>query len=354
MLRFVNGCTTTPLLLGSQNDLSRAKDLIMTLLITLILALTSPNLQAIDFSQIEKDLPTKGIEGNIHGAAHGQGLYVFTLRNPTDFFDYAFLSLTTKNTLIQNQLSQLGRHDRVLVKGVLATNASPQRHIEMASLEVLKSHTSPYPAAEHSYDAKIPEDLLNKTEEIFLVHAIGENGHIVVVEYKDAVLPIFVKNEALTSMLSRNDIVKLNFKIQSHPNQPVHLRLNELAPKPLEIIEAVMPFHEKPADIEGALIFFPKSPEINQNVFAVQQLLQNGLTRQYTLVNFEDPAEFKKIRDSLQSAWDRHPGLYTNGRNKLVSTRIRVRAKGLFNQVDANQANVQILLKNLSSIQILE
>ncbi len=108
------------------------------------------------------------------------------------------------------------------------------------------------------------------------------------------------------------------------------------------------------AVIEGALILFPKSPEIIFNIFAVQQELPDGLKRQYTLVNMEDPEAFAKIRAKLQAAWDKYGKEYVNGRNKFVSQRIRVKATGTFNQVSANQANPQVFLKNADAIEIIE
>jgi hypothetical protein len=122
----------------------------------------------------------------------------------------------------------------------------------------------------------------------------------------------------------------------------------------VKVLESITSLHGKPAVIEGALIMFPKSPEIIFNVFAVQQELQSGLKRQYTLVNFEDPAAFAKIREKLQAAWDKHKGETVNGRNKLVSLRIKVKATGTFNEVYPNQANPQILLKSAASVEIIE
>ncbi|MGZ3706939.1 MAG: hypothetical protein ACXVA8_13000, partial [Bdellovibrionota bacterium] len=111
--------------------------------------------------------------------------------------------------------------------------------------------------------------------------------------------------------------------------------------------------HGKPAALDGELVLFPKSPEIIFNVFALLQHLDNGLTRQYTLVNFDDPALFKKIREKLQAEWDKFPA-YVNGRNKLVSTKVRVRAKGTFNEIDPGQANPQILLKSVDDVELYE
>jgi hypothetical protein len=41
-----------------------------------------------------------------------------------------------------------------------------------------------------------------------------------------------------------------------------------------------------------------------------------------------------------------------SGRNKLISTKIRVRATGTFNEIDPNQANAQIVLDNVDALEI--
>ena len=60
-----------------------------------------------------------------------------------------------------------------------------------------------------------------------------------------------------------------------------------------------------------------------------------------------------EIRRKLQDAWDAAgPGAAVSGRNKLISTKVRVRAKGTFNEIDPNQANAQIVLSGVDSLEI--
>jgi hypothetical protein len=326
----------------------------MKLLISLLALMTiSTNAFAVDMKEVEKELTTSGVEGWVHGSVETQGLYVFTYRNPTNFFDYVQMSLVSLTPAMMKELGTYSRQDKVRVKGSFLTNPSPQKHILVSSIEMITKYQSPYPSAPYQHQAVIPGDLLNLTTATFLIHAIAGDGHILVVEYKDSILPIFVQNATLTKSLFRGDVVQLKFSIQSYPNQPVHLNLNEKDPQPLQVLESIQAKHGKPAVVEGALIMFPKSPEIMFNVFAVQEELQAGLKRQYTLVNFDDADLFQKIRDTLQKAWDQYPGGYVNARNKLVSTHIRVKATGVFNEVDPSQANPQILLNSIDSIQVI-
>jgi len=309
---------------------------------------------AVDYQKIEKELTTTGVVGWVHGSVSERELYVFTYRNPEDFFDAAQMSLVTTDPKIRSQLEALTRHDQVRVKGSFMDNPSPQKHIEIKSIEVVKKFESEYPADAYRHDAKIPDELLSRTEANFLVHAIAEGGKVLVVEYKDAVVPIFVRDVQWTKDLHRNDIVTISYALQSYPDRPTHLKFNRRAPVPLKVVEAIKEINGKPADLEGRLIMFPKSPEIKFNVFAIEQERPDGLKRQFTLINFEDQQKFAEIRAALQKAWDKFPGQYDNARNKLISRRLRVRAKGIYNQVSPSQANPQILLKDVDSIQIIE
>jgi hypothetical protein len=306
----------------------------------------------VDMTLIEKRLTTTGVEGWIHGDFAAPGYYVFTYRNPEDFFDYVEMSLITEDAALTRQLDKLHRHDKIRVVGEFLKNPSPQKHIKAHSIEVLQTYQNPYPTEGHTYTASVPADLVGKSSADFLLHAVAGDGHILVVEYNDVVLPVYVKNEKLTQDLFRNDIVQLKFKVREEPDQPIHLALSEKESEPVKVIESIRSLHGKKGTLEGALILFPRSPEILFNVFAVQQNLPSGLSRQFTLVNFDSPDEFAKIRKKLQNAWDEHPGEYTNGRNKLVSKVVHVKATGTFNEVSANQANPQILLESADSIEL--
>jgi len=320
----------------------------------LVIAMLPKTAAAVDVNQIEADLATKGVTGWIHGAVKDRNLYVFTFRNPENFFDYLEMSLVAPDPAFGKSLETLTRHDLVRIKGTFMDNRSPQKHISLTSLELLQKFQNPYATEPYKYEAKIPDDLVNLSTATFLVHAIVGDGQILVVEYKDQVLPIYVHNAELTKNLARNDIVELKFHIQKKPNEPTHLGINEKETNPVQVIESVTAMHGKPVSFEGALVMFPKSPEIMFNVFAVEDQSHPGLKRQFTLVNVDDPKVFAAIRAALQAAWDRHPGQYVNGRSKLVSQKIRVRAQGTFNEVQANQANAQILLKSADAIQIIE
>jgi hypothetical protein len=242
----------------------------------------------------------------------------------------------------------------VRVHGAFLDNPSPQKHIRVTALELVKRFQSPYPTDPYGHEARIPDELLGMHQARFLVHAVHADGHILVVEYKDAVLPIYVKQNALTRDLFRNDVVELRFRMQADPDQPTHLRLNETAADAVRVVDAIRARHGQAVQVEGALVLFPKSPEIPFNVFAVQEELADGIKRQHTLANMEKPEVFRQIRAKLQAAWDSAPGQYVNGRNKLVSRAIRVRVKGTFNEVDPNQANAQVLLDSPDAIEILK
>ncbi len=332
--------------------------LTFTALIFIFAPLPSHAAKPVDLKEVERQLTTTGVSGWVHGSVDELGEVVFTYRTPGKFFDNIIMSLVTEDEQISAQLKALNRHDQIMITGKFLANPSPQKHILVSSVVMLKKYDSGYDSEPYDYNAEIPKELLGTTSGTFLVHTVAGDGHILVVEYKDAVIPVFVQNTTLTESLFRNDIIELNYKLQPFPETPTHLNLNEDLAEPLRVIESIKNLSNTRAEdyfTEGALIMFPQSPEIKFNVFAVQQDLSGGLKRQFTLVNFDNFDVFTKIRLALQEAWDRHPGEYDNARNKLVSRKIRVRIKsGTISNDVPQQANPQILLNDLSDIEIIE
>jgi len=305
-------------------------------------------------ARFDRDL-TSGIavEGEIHGAYPELGQYVFTYRIPGNFFDFVQVSLVAGTEDVENTLAGLRRHDRVRIRGTLIESPSAQRHVELDSIELVKSFDPTPPVGRYDYATSVPQDLVDRGEAVFLVHAVQVDGKVLVVEFGDVVLPIHVERTEFTRDLARNDVVRVAYDIRRRPAGPVHLQLKDVE-QPIEVIESAMDFHGEPASIEGPLVLFPKSPQLKFNTFAVLEELPDGLRRQYTLVNFTDPAAFLAIRNKLQEAWDAAgAAAAVSGRNKLVSTSVRIRATGRFNQVDQNQANVQILLDGPDAIEIV-
>jgi len=254
---------------------------------------------------------------------------------------------------VRAQLATLRRHDRVRIEGAVMDNRSQQRHVELRSLEVVRKYEASPPIPAYEYQASVPDDLRGKDSELFLVHAVNAGGAVLVVEREDVVLPVYVTRPELTRDLARNDVVRLFFEIRSRPDRPVHLQLQDIE-RPVEVVDSITALHGKPASVEGALVLFPQSPQVRFNVFAVLQELPGNTQRQYTLVNFDDAAVFETIRAKLQTAWDAAGAdAAVSGRNKLISTKVRIRATGTFNQIDPNQANAQIVLDGPDSIEIV-
>ena len=308
---------------------------------------------AVDLEVVRRELAGEGVVGHIHGSVDDRNLFVFTYRNPEDYFDMVQMSLIGESDAVRDGLAALSRHDKIRVRGELLRNPSPQPHILVTAFDLIEKWESsqPVPPYEHG---SIPDDLKTARSGIFLVHAIAGEGAILVLEYGDQIVPVFVERPELTKDLYRNDMVELKIKARSYPNRPMHLALDHEQEEPVRVLQKVSEMHLKPATVEGALILFPQSPGIMFNVFAVQEPLEHSLSRQYTLINFDDQDAFRRIREKLQAEWDKYPGQYVNARNKLVSTKIRLRVTGRYNVIDPSQANVQILLDDESKIEFLQ
>lgn len=291
------------------------------------------------------------LSGWVHGAVHDRGLYVFTYRKPDDFFSFAEFPLAPATPEVAAQLQTVKRHDAVLVKGTFIENQAPIKHIRLESISIVTPFVSDERPPARTPETAFPADLVGQTEAIGKVHAVDSDGRVLVIEYGDAVIPVFVRVPALTAGLFRNDKIRLVFEFALAPPRPTHLWLDTSNTNPLEVLERVRDRHGQPFEAEGSLVRFPRSPEISLDVYAVQVVDTDNVSREYTLLNNNDRI-FSAILQKLAAAWNSRPGQGIDGRNKLVNPFIRVRARGTLNVVAANQANVQILLDSADDVTI--
>lgn len=305
----------------------------------------------VSYEDLEDQLKGAGLQGSIHGAVNEYNQYVFTYRAPGNFFDHHEFPITTENPEVAKFLKTATRHDEVKIKGSFLINGAPIRHIDAQEISIVKKFDDGMNIPKYSHEAKLPEELLSKTELIGKVHAIANEGKILVIEYKDAIIPVVVSKPQLTQGLFRNDKITLKYKVRVHPKQPAHVSLDVSKPNPLVVTDKVVSWHEKDGSITGTLVLFPKSPQVVFNVFALQVVDENGVKREITLVNFDDPKAFEAIRNKLQEMWDQTPQNIVNARNKYLNLNVQVKATGKFNLVDPGQANMQILLQGPESIE---
>jgi len=315
----------------------------------------------IDLDALDQELQGNGLTGWVHGAVPEFNQYVFTWRDSNDFFLHFEFPMITSNPKLKAELAKLGRHDEIVIKGKFANLHAPIRHIRLTSVQVKAKFDPGIHVAHYVREAKLPDDLEGKKELVGKVHAVVEEGHIFVIEYKDAVVPVYTKDNQFTKDLYRNDKVKLQYVLRQHPGSPSHVELDPASTNPVQVLEKLVDLHGKPAGgtdpktgkamgLDGVLVMFPKSPQVKFNVFALQVTDADGVKREHTLVNFDDPNVFFAIRDSLQKMWDAQAATIVDARNKYINPKIRLHVEGTGNVVDPGQANPQVLLTSEKDI----
>jgi hypothetical protein len=309
----------------------------------------------LDFGTMDKALHGDGLHGWMHGSEATGQLYVFTVRDPKDFFTHYEFPLVPHSPAIIEQLRKLGRHDEVLLKGELSPEGHPpQRHIEVTEVKLVKPYSDGLDLKRFELDPRLIDKLVKGHELVAKVHAVVAEGHGVVLDNQELVVPVYFKDNAQTKNLFRGDKIRLHYVIRKHPDEPVHLSPDPAVEKPVEVLSSILDVHGKPLTLEGFLVLFPKSPQINMDVYAIETVDSNGIALDYTLVNFEDADTFKKIQEKLKKAWTESFKSAERGRNKLINRKIRLRATGTGNEVDPGQANPQILLPSTHSIEFLK
>jgi hypothetical protein len=316
---------------------------------------------AIDLNEIETKIKTTGLVGEIHGANNDNTLFVLTYRNPNNFFENIQIPLATENDDIKSQLKNLKRHQYYNVKGLFFDNKAPIKHINVSSIDLVKDYKSELDKTPYDYKYDV-NDLKSKNDFIGRIHAMAEGGKVLVMEYGDQIVPVFVGEPATQAMVAtfyRGDLVKVRITVRNSPQAPIHIglaRQSTMVPnqKPIELIESLVGSHNKPIEKTGVLVKFPKSPQILFNIYALLVEDPEGSTIQYTIVNFENPELFKAVREKLEKLWNDNVGTEENNRNKMINRKVIVSAKGISNMVDQGQANPQILVNSIDDVQLIK
>lgn len=309
--------------------------------------------EGLELTQLSEELEGNGLIGRIHGASAAAKMVVLSVREPNNFFGHREFSLIATDEAVQGTLDQLHRHDQVCIHGNIIANPSPQSHVMVSAIDV----QDPWPGLDghpdYEYEEGIPDELMNQSSFVGKVHAIGEGGKILVMEYKDRVLPIFVPEPEMTQSLYRGDIVSLAYQTQQYPESPMHLLLDPDVESPIEMIDAIAPQHGEAQTLSGQLVQFPKSPQLRFDVYAINVEETDGIYRTFTLLNFSDMEAFEGIRTKLADIWESQKDTVITGRNYLINPNITIEASGLINVISPEQANPQILLESAESLKKL-
>ncbi|NEQ98504.1 MAG: hypothetical protein F6K30_17590 [Cyanothece sp. SIO2G6] len=306
----------------------------------------------LELTRLTQELQGSGLIGRIHGTVPTANMAVLSVRDPNNFFSHEEFSLLSRNSDVQATLNPLHRHDRVCVQGRILDNSSPQKHVLVENLKVMDAWAETDDSPAYEYEAGVPAELLGGTRFVGKVHAIGADGHMLITEYKDQIIPIFVRDATISDSLYRGDIVRITYTIQRRPQEPIHLQLDGTVEQPVEVLDAIASWHEQPKTLSGELVKFPQSPQIQFDVYAIN-VDTDGIQRTFTLVNFEDTAAFQSIRDRLAEIWDDHADSVVNGRNYLINPGVTIQAQGVINVVSPEQANPQILLESIEALDVM-
>ena len=309
--------------------------------------------EGLEMAELAQELNSTGLIGRIHGAAAESHLFVMSVREPHNFFNHREFSLIPKDPASIKMLKQANRHDLVCVQGDFISNPSPQHHIALESVQILDPWLQSSALKPYERQSNLPAEIKEQTSLVGKVHAIGENGKVLVVGYKDLVIPIFVSATEFTQGLYRGDIIKLHYQLQPIPNQPVHLQLDSTVDEPIQVLDAIADWHGQAKTFRGKLVKFPQSPQLKFDVYAIE-VETLDIKRYFTLINFDDIAKFEQIRQKLAGIWDKNELGAVAGRNMLINPQIVLEAQGIGNIISTAQANPQILLDSAEQVRQLD
>jgi hypothetical protein len=306
---------------------------------------TGPSLE-----ELSRQLEAEGLSGRMHGADTTLDGYVFTWRDPKNFFHSFNFSMVPGNGRVRDQLTGLERHQAVTIRGRLIPNPSPQPHVRVEELEPGEKWDPGLEATPLAPAPDVMASLSDRGRIPALVHAVGPDGGLLVIEHRDAVLPVVVPDDAAraeVASLYRGDRIELQYQMQGRPGLPPHLVIDAASGNgaaPLVVTDRIRDQHETRRTVEGSLVLFPKSPVLQRTIYGIEERGPDGLHRYFTLFNFDDALDQARIEEMLSSAWKKREGGLREARNKYVHPEVRVRATGRISNPDPNQANPTILV----------
>ena len=303
----------------------------------------------LELSKLSQELENKGLIGRIHGAVADSQMFVLSVREPDNFFSSREFSLLPNNSVTLKQLKQVKRHDQVCIQGSIISNPSPQTHIGVDSIQVMETWSSAKGFPPEKRNPNFPVELTNKHSLVGKVHIVDGEGKILVIEYQNQVIPVYITSPEYSRNLYRGDIIELSYQIQNRPQQPTHLQLDTSVKHPIKVLDAIASWHNQKHTLSGKLVKFPQSPQLKFDVYAIE-VDTLGIKRYFTLVNFDNMSEFDNIRRKLAKIWDDNAATALSGRNMLINPQVILQAQGITNIISPKQANPQILLDSAEQV----
>ena len=298
---------------------------------------------------IAKQLQAEGMELRIHGTSKASKLLVGTYSVDGSTFNLKHFPLYAGNQGAQVLIDSLVRDDKVLVKGKISANRAPIPHIVATSIELLETWV---PEVDYGNYERQRITLAEKGKLLGKVHAVSAVKGILIIESKDSIHPVLVKQKELLKRVIRNDTVSLQYVLRASPGRPAHLELDSAFEKDALIItRSILDIHGKDMTLKGSLARFPVSPRMRIPVFAVQ-IQEDEFNLYYTLVNFRNPQLFGEINQTLGEVWEQREGTAIAERNISVNPEVQIEVSGIGNILGENVANPQVIVNDVKDIKV--
>ena len=309
----------------------------------------------------ENLLKTKGAKGLVHGSVPETDMYVFAYGDPIRSTQY---SLIPENDKVKAELTKIARNQIVTIYGDTVGKGTPQQHVIVKKIEAgelwnPKISDDPKIILEHTKEKRIPDlakHLKERKEIDCSVHALLHGGKVLIVNYGGHTIPVHVKEGETqwTKDLWSTDKIRLRFKVRNHEQGPPHVSLrDEEGIAPVKSLESVITIQGKERNVKGSLVLFPKSPLLSIDIWGIQEKDPvSGLTRVYSLFNFNDEKDAQKIDETLRAAWYKQRKGFIQYSSSFYHPNIRLEINGTVNQLVRNQRNPILEIKS-SDIKLL-
>jgi len=270
------------------------------------------------------------LAAEVHGSIPSGGITVFNVGG-----DY--ISAYTRDPDLAETFKTLKRYDRVDISANYTITGSAQPHINVTELGFSSKAESTY---EHNFDYQ-RFDGLDNVKLLGSVHAVAGSGEVLVFNYENIVIPIFVDDafQEKARTLWKFDKVLLDLSVEPRPGRPLHFYTNINSDNPIRIVDAVKDCDGKTADLVGNLINLNNA---DNNFFGVEVFDENKAYRSYLVIS---------NASLLTDIWNQHLDKVVDGKGgKTTIPDFKVK-------VNANMISVpgaaHLFISGVNSIEVL-
>ena len=305
----------------------------------------------LDLQQVSNQLKNQGVEGWFLKPQEKNGFFHFTWLHPKGYLTHLQMKLNSTHPDIRQQMEGLKNKDRVLVKGALI-KFNEGHGLEMDVYHLQRTHKAKASPDQDHFTPQLVFDSMSGSEIIGNFKGATKKGRKVFVEVNSSIFSFNNKNPQWVADLFRNDKVLVSYKTLRYGKNWQELEINNDVSHPIEVLDHIRGGNNSRLSLEGHLVYFPETPQLGFDFFALRVKDYDGVMRNYHLINFSDIEVNQKLRNKIAKVWQKYRFSSIHKGEFISNSKIFVRAQGIKRIKATDQCNPQLQIQTLQDVEL--